>query len=768
MKKPPVRAALKALNKNDALRFKHCLVGNAVTDFLTVPEGTAMGVKKIPKQHRSNFKTAWPHLEQANRDGNAVFMMVNAGDGGGTKDENVTRVNAVFLDYDEELWGVISNDKLLLKFKLKPHIVVSTSLGHYHVYWKVRDCELTDFKAIQKALAQLFDSDPKVCNLARVMRLPGTLNQKDPKNPFLVKLMHCDESLSAYTTDELLNGLGLQLNMPPSSPVTTIDLTVVENSPIQVVEVPSTSEVLQWLANINPDDRGTWIKVGMALKASLGKDGKSIFLFWSSSSVKYDQAEAERQWASFKSDGGITWATLPFLAKQGVLTPHTISSRSPENLHDFLALMAPDLCQHLKFSPTDEKWYAFISGVWCRQSAYSEGVVRRYMQNFVDNNSRHQLINKLSSHSGLLELMKLARTDGLFHFDPKVFDARPDVVGVEIINPTGAKGVAALDLTTGQLRPAEPGDYLTKTMGVPYVPGAQCPLFTNFIQQIANGDDELAEALQVAFGYAMFGHVKDQVMFVLIGAGSNGKAVLFNTLLNVFGRYAASISYALLKKHSTNPNAPSPALAPLAGARFVPSSEFGNGDCLEESLVKSITGSDPISYRQNYGEQTIFVPQCTIFLAANFFPKISFDHDAMWRRIFSIQLKRQFVGDECNPDLMDQLKVEGSGILNWLIEGAINYHRRGKLLWPPSTLKYLDSLKRDADTVGTWIKECCRRLEEGMVPASVAYASYKQFAKNNNQSPIGVKEFKKVLLQKGYEAKRRSNANVFIGFGINE
>lgn len=140
----------------------------------------------------------------------------------------------------------------------------------------------------------------------------------------------------------------------------------------------------------------------------------------------------------------------------------------------------------------------------------------------------------------------------------------------------------------------------------------------------------------------------------------------------------------------------------------------------------------------------------------------------MWRRLFAIRFTKRFSGDKCNSQLEDQLKAEGSGILNWLIEGAVKYHRLGKLLWPASTIKYLGTLKSDADTVGTWLKNNCRSLEGGVVPAAEAYASYKQFAKNNNQSPIGVKDFKQVLIKKGYDAKRRSAANVFIGFVINE
>lgn len=752
--------------RSDARRFKYSLIGKATADLLTVAEGPEKG--KVPKKHRGTLKDLWPTLIKHNQDGNAVFMMVNQSDGKGTKDENVIKVKAFFLDYDGDDWGHISLSDLLLKFKLRPHIVVKTSPGRYHVYWKVSDCALDQFKRIQQALAANFGSDPKVANLARVMRVPGTYNHKNPNEPFLTELAYCDESHPGYSANEFVSGLELTLgNVPnavnPHTEVAVID-TLVSGAGVK----PSIDLVLEWLSKISPEDRDIWIKVCMALKSWGEENGLKLFLPWSSRSIKYDEAEAMRQWNSVKAEGGITWETLRYLAYQGAGSAIVNWSRGPENMFDFVEILVQDLCQHLKYATQEKQWYAYNSGIWLNQPANAEGMVRKYLHEFVRNNPRHPLCTKLASSAGLTEVMRLASTDARCHISSDTFDARVDTVAVEIPGGLGSAKFAAVELSTGQIRAAVPGDYFSRKMGVPYILGATCPKFLAFLEQIADGDAELIETLHIAFGYAMFGHVQDQVMFILIGDGSNGKGVLLNTIAYIFGGYATNVSYSLLKRHNTNPNAPTPALAPLAGARFVPSSEFGEGDKLEEALVKNITGSDPISYRPNYGQQATFKPQCKVFLSTNYFPRISFAHEAMWRRLFAIRFTKRFSGDKCNSQLEDQLKAEGSGILNWLIEGAVKYHRLGKLLWPASTIKYLGTLKSDADTVGTWLKNNCRSLEGGVVPAAEAYASYKQFAKNNNQSPIGVKDFKQVLIKKGYDAKRRSAANVFIGFVINE
>jgi hypothetical protein len=56
-----------------------------------------------------------------------------------------------------------------------------------------------NFKRTQQRLAQLFESDPSVCDLPRVMRLPGFPHQKDPNNPFVTQI---DDRTSQFVIDD--------------------------------------------------------------------------------------------------------------------------------------------------------------------------------------------------------------------------------------------------------------------------------------------------------------------------------------------------------------------------------------------------------------------------------------------------------------------------------------------------------------------------------------------------------------------------------------
>lgn len=68
---------------------------------------------------------------------------------------------------------------------------------------------------------------------------------------------------------------------------------------------------------VEADDYETWIKVGLALKHSLGAGAFGIWDEWSSKSAKYDGTDACREvWDSFTPDGTLTIGTVFHLAKE--------------------------------------------------------------------------------------------------------------------------------------------------------------------------------------------------------------------------------------------------------------------------------------------------------------------------------------------------------------------------------------------------------------------------------------------------------------------
>jgi hypothetical protein len=156
----------------------------------------------ISKVISGTLKEAQSQLFGLNKLGVGIYVTINKTDRKGRKTENIIKVRALFADLDGSPLAPI------LKAKPEPHMIIESSKGKYHAYWLVDDCPLDKFSMYQKAIARKFDSDPKVCDLPRVMRLPGFYHCKG--NPYPTRIMHHNHC-SPYFLKEIEEGLGLEL-----------------------------------------------------------------------------------------------------------------------------------------------------------------------------------------------------------------------------------------------------------------------------------------------------------------------------------------------------------------------------------------------------------------------------------------------------------------------------------------------------------------------------------------------------------------------------
>lgn len=125
-------------------------------------------------------------LTRLNQQGAGVAVMVNEGDLAGRSNKNIIRVRALFVDLDGAPLVPVQ------AAKPAPSIIVETSPERWHCYWLVDGCPLDIFTDCQKALIQKFNSDPKVKELCRVMRMPGFFHHKS-ETPFKSRLIHPQE-----------------------------------------------------------------------------------------------------------------------------------------------------------------------------------------------------------------------------------------------------------------------------------------------------------------------------------------------------------------------------------------------------------------------------------------------------------------------------------------------------------------------------------------------------------------------------------------------
>ena len=154
--------------------------------------------KRLIKQLHGTIDQHIDQLTELNKKGAGVYFTVNQTNLEGRTTKHITKVRAVFCDFD----GTPMPDK----FDVLPHFIINTSPNKYHTYWLVKDMPLESFTLYQQALASKFASDPVVKDLPRIMRVAGFYHNK--KQPYPVKIVE-ERIMGAYTKDEIRDGFNL-------------------------------------------------------------------------------------------------------------------------------------------------------------------------------------------------------------------------------------------------------------------------------------------------------------------------------------------------------------------------------------------------------------------------------------------------------------------------------------------------------------------------------------------------------------------------------
>lgn len=173
-------------------------------------------------------------LERLNQLGAGVYLMVNEGDGKGRSNDNVTRVRALFADFDGQ--------PLPDTWPLSPSALVESSPGRYHAYWLVADfpLERDTFNHYQEHVAHAVGSSPSDAKgLARVMRVPGFLHHKH--EPFRTRLLEAHPD-RIYTTSEITEAFGI-----PDRPEKQAATAAEYKAPAELTEdgLPTAEKILE-------------------------------------------------------------------------------------------------------------------------------------------------------------------------------------------------------------------------------------------------------------------------------------------------------------------------------------------------------------------------------------------------------------------------------------------------------------------------------------------------------------------------------------------
>jgi|GEM_PF-2079785 len=293
-----------------------------------------------------------------------------------------------------------------------------------------------------------------------------------------------------------------------------------------------------------------------------------------------------------------------------------------------------------------------------------------------------------------------------------------------------------IDLTTQTFRPHSREDMLIKVADVEYKEGADCPQFQQFLTDIfqdkpAQEREELIAFLQRAVGYSLTADTCEQVCFVMVGPGKNGKGVLLQVMHNLLGEYGVSIPFDMLvTKQNDQGSGPRDGLAQLFGARFARASEGDENKRLHESKLKMMVAPDgPLRGCFLYQEPFEFVNTHKLWMATNYEPVIRGTDEGIWRRINRINFTFQIPEEKRILNLAEKIWfAESSGILNWALEGVRQWLEVG-LKPPQSVIKATQEYRAEQNVFVRFAEACLEFDPQGKESATALYNTYKDWGK---------------------------------------
>ena len=764
-------------NLAEARRFIKHMVGRTDAPITLQTFDDAPAKRSLARVLHGTIDQHAAQLSSLQREGAGVFWMVNAGDFNGRSEDNVTAVRFLFADLDGARLEPIRE-------ALKPHAVIESSPGRWHVYYRVADCPKHRFKSLQSAIARRFGSDPSVCDLPRVMRVPGFSHMKG--DPFMSRIVELNDMpaylLGVIEFDLLEDDAPTDTAIPTSAALKDVADALAILHPQSLDDTPGNrARVSGALATLSADcSREAWRNIVFSTLSSGLPDAEELARTWSRTAPhRYDEGAFDLLVKSFKyerrHDGNLIGpGTLFHLAKAaGWSDPRKPERETFGDLSNGRRF-AEKFRGKFLYVHASKKWL-YWSGthwVWCEGGEAIQAartIVTQALddalstwQNDPTDYNRNNYNQAVSVHRNarrLDALLTVATTEpGMGIASPALLDANPLLLGVR-------NGV--VNLRDGSLLVPDPAMHISRQAGAAFNREARCPKWLKFLHDVFKGDSELIAFIQRACGYSLTGLMDEEVLFFMWGHGANGKSVFANVLHAVFGDYAVTVRATMLARDAKgNSGEAEREKARLPGARLALINEVGSADVFDDQRVKELVSRERVSARALYAESFEFMPTHTIWIRGNNQPGAMDTSDGFWRRIHLIGFTRQFAEDERVPDLDRQIiDSERDGILAWMIEGCVHWQRE-KLHAPASVKAASAQWRGDTDLIGQWLEACCRLDAHAETPVSRLFESYCAFLRKGNIKEPTCLVFGRQLSQRGYGQRRTNAARLTQGIAL--
>lgn len=698
------------INKDQSFLYVKLLTGRADTENIYTAIRTSSSKKSDVRVLVGTIEKNHDELLELNRAGFNIFMAVNE-IVGERKNQNVTRIRAVFYDND---------NTSEVETSLEPTFKVKSGRGDHGYYVLSDNMPVREFRDIQESISRLYKTDPSIKDPARLMRLPGFAHVKDRGNPKPVTIFEVSEKKYEFNTvkDHFLKST--------QSSVAKVNSDI----PTQVSE----SKFLKWTKQL-PTSEGAANPYG-------GRNSTALILVREGLALKIEKITIQAALCGYCDRSGLDKKEIESMIDRQQIS-HADSNFAPYFLNDkskrpSSAALADMFVRYKSLIRDDNPLVRYWRGEFYLYTGTKYEL-------FKINDLRSEVVAFFNSSSDLRDKYRpswveevITHLMGLGHLSPNI------EIGSDILDPKLKRNLVFLNNCILHLNDKknwniekinhDPRYFSQITLPYDYDSKAKCDLFLRILHKILP-DRESRDFLQEWFGYNLIHDTGQGKFVVLLGDGANGKTVILSALTALIGRQ--NVSAVPLENFTAVRTFP---LAVTMGKLSNIVDEMGNLKGVESTLKQFVSGS--IMNVERKGKDGVEQkPTARLTFATNTLPNFIDRSDGLWRRLVIIPMTIQILDESKQDKRLSRLEFweqsgELPGILNWSLEGLKGLMKRGHFVEPTRVAKFKDNIRFEADHLSAFFEEYLTVNNAGQIGATTLYLEYQSYAKNNGNLPV--------------------------------
>lgn len=686
--------------------------------------------------------------------------------------ENVAEI--AFLHADIDLKDVLDSLSDVLRklgqLRLPPSIIVKSGNG-VHAYWLFKEAmERDHFDRIEDALRLLADTvggDTSVCEVARLMRMPGSHNTKQGAYT-AVTIEHLDSS-RRYELDDLEEWLSetspviLRKERPSATPTDNPFLIAAAQLGFKPsIDVERRLQVMSYMGGGDSAIHQTQLAVTASLlnggtplrevvdivmtatKAAAGPYGarwnwkreeRAIERMCEAWVKKHPPAQARSKQQSeavlsnarqremeVNGAGGQASAAVVSLAERRKAKQKPATS----DKQIVPSVVADGVIETIRANGQDillsegEVWI-YADGIWhVMTPADQQWILTLIQEGFETLGEPAKPASLTATYKRLTE-------------HPSLFKRVVEWASSDLI--VCRNGV--LEVESRKFHPHGPHWYARRKIGVEYDPAATCPKFCHFVTSLFSDRQTDADAygnvIKAWMGSAMaVSHLsrEERKALILVGPSRTGKTELSRIIRLLIGDPIATPSVAEISERF--------GLSSLYdAAAWIRDDAINEGDDLDPQRFKTIVTGEPIDIERKHRPAISGVELALpVLLTTNALPKARDKSDAIFNRAIVLEMTNE-VSEQAAHQARTRMGVprgvtlgqhimasEGPGILNWALEGLARLLERGSYDLPDSVRNTIQRFKDDNNPVGEWARAAVVRTPHGRVSRGDIMCAY--------------------------------------------